>query len=120
MEPICLFVYGTLKRRQKRHGLLAGQELLGEARTQARYRLYDRGSYPCLVEDFERGTAVEGEVWRVSEQVLRKLDEVEGVPELYCRKDIVLVDYPPPVQAYFFKGDVTGLRECGARWPREV
>src|SRR5262245_38482189 len=112
MEPICLFVYGTLKRSQKRHALLAGQEFLGEAKTQASYRLYDRGPYPCLVEDADLGTAVEGEVWRVSEQVLRKLDEVEGVPDLYCRREIMLADFPRPVQAYFFKGDVAGLRDC--------
>jgi len=62
MAQTLLFVYGSLQRGCRNHHLLAGQEFLHIARTVPRYRLYDRGSYPCLVEEPEHGVAVQGEV----------------------------------------------------------
>src|SRR5690242_2147493 len=85
-----VFVYGTLKRGQRNHRLLAGQHFEGEAATRPLYRLYDLGRYPCLVEDPANGLAVCGEVWSVDQATLRRLDELEGVPVLFSRKDIAL------------------------------
>jgi gamma-glutamylaminecyclotransferase len=112
-----LFVYGTLKRGQRSHHLLLGQEFLGEARTVPVYRLYDAGLFPVLVDDRANGVAVQGEVWRVDEVVLKRLDEWEGVPELYSRRPVVLEKDAGPVCAYFFNGDVAAYADCGRRWP---
>src|SRR5262249_53161627 len=72
-----LFLYGTLKRGCRNHHLVAGQEFLGPARTLPRYRLYDSGLYPCLVEDTMQGCAIAGELWRVEADALERLDEFE-------------------------------------------
>lgn len=111
-----VFVYGTLKRGGRNQHLLAGQEFLQEACTVPRYRLYNCGSHPGLVEDPERGIGVQGEIWRVDAQALAALDEFEEVPHVFVRRAIALEASPGPVVAYFYQGDVTGLRDCGNHW----
>lgn len=129
-----IFIYGTLKRGECRAGLLRDQRFLGVVRTAARYRLYDTGSYPVLVEvdaaggEAGEGRPIEGELWQVDDECLAKLDEVECVPDLYQRGAIELqvssragVGSEEDVsvvgaQAYFFQGSVAGLRDCGACW----
>jgi gamma-glutamylaminecyclotransferase len=113
-----IFVYGTLKRGQRNHSLLQDQEFLGPARTLPRYRLYDCGRYPALVEEPVSGVSVFGEIWRVPEAVLRQMDECEGVPREYSRREILVDGFDPPVEAYFFNDEVAGLKDCGGRWPR--
>jgi gamma-glutamylcyclotransferase (GGCT)/AIG2-like uncharacterized protein YtfP len=117
--PTNVFVYGTLKRAQRNHHFLSDQHFLGEAQTQPVYRLLDCAWHPGLVEDPQNGVAVRGEVWQVSNDVLQKLDEYEGAPDYFSRKPILLQDWDSLVQAYFFNGNVTGLKDCGDRWPPE-
>lgn len=113
MNTIYLFVYGTLKRGQPQNRLLEGEDFVGSVRTLPRYRLYANGQYPCLVEDEENGICVEGELWRVRESTLEKLDKYEGVPDLYERRAVAIQDCAEAAFAYFYQGKVNGLRECG-------
>ncbi|MEW4528969.1 gamma-glutamylcyclotransferase family protein [Maioricimonas sp. JC845] len=117
-QSTSVFVYGTLMRGDCRHRVLAGQEFLGEARTEGRYRMFDVGSYPGLVESTD-GLAIEGEVYRVDNDCLRVLDQVEGVElGLYERRRIAL-QAPfgtAPVEAYFYLRNTHGLKDCGSRW----
>ena len=115
-----IFVYGTLKRGQRSHHILRDQVFIAETRTQTIYRLYDTGSHPALVDDREKGIAVRGEVWQVNDETLRKLDEYEEAPDYFSRRTIQLQGWESEVQAYFFNGDVSRLKDCGDRWPREV
>jgi gamma-glutamylcyclotransferase (GGCT)/AIG2-like uncharacterized protein YtfP len=117
MATSTLFFYGTLKRGSPSNGLIAGQQFLGEARTAPHYRLYVSGPFPCLVEDHARGVSVRGEIWRVNDSLLAKLDEWEEVPHLFARRKIDVADVSPPVFAYFYQGDVAGMRDCGDHWP---
>jgi gamma-glutamylaminecyclotransferase len=110
-----LFVYGTLKRGQLRHDLLAGAEFLGEARTLPRYRLFDLRAYPGLASVIGSGTAVEGELWRVDEATFRRLDEYEGA--LFRRERVKLASVSEPVDCYFYTGNLGDARDCGASWP---
>ena len=114
-----IFVYGTLQRGQRNHKVLLRQQFLGAAQTLPRYRLYNCGRYPGLVDDPENGISIQGEVWEVSDDVLNKMDEYEGVPTLYSRRQVLLQNWHSPVQAYFYKQDITGLNDCGGRWPPE-
>lgn len=116
---VSIFVYGTLKRGQRNHHFLADQEFRGEARTLPRYRLCDCGRHPALVNDSENGIAIHGEVWQVSHKALQKLDEYEEVPDYFSRCPILLKDWNSLVEAYFYNGNVTGLKDCGDRWPPE-
>jgi gamma-glutamylaminecyclotransferase len=116
MAGTLIFVYGTLKRGGRSHSFLAGQEFVGAVQTLPYYRLYDCGPYPCLVEDRSHGVAVQGEVWRVDEATLQRLDAYEGVPELYQRRTIELSGGTSPVLAYYYQGDVSANADCGACW----
>ena len=115
-----LFVYGTLKRGDVRAPLLAGQTLLGTACTQPRYRLFNTGDYPALVEAPPLGLAgmsIQGELWQVDGACLQRLDIEEGVDErLYERREIQLADHPTPAQSYYYLRSVQGLADCGASW----
>jgi gamma-glutamylcyclotransferase (GGCT)/AIG2-like uncharacterized protein YtfP len=117
MAEITLFVYGTLKRGFPQNRLLAGQQFLGEAQTVSGYRLYDNGRHPCLVSDPKHGAVVCGELWTVDEAILARLDEYEEVPHLFSRQGINIAGFTTPVEAYFFQGDVSSLKDCGAAWP---
>lgn len=99
-----LFVYGTLKRGQCNHGLLAGQQFLGEAVTEPGYRLVDLGAYPGLVRDEAGGRAVGGELWAVTPSCLAELDAFEDVPRLFVRQPVAVAGHLGPVWAYFWAG----------------
>jgi len=113
-----LFIYGTLQRGHSRAKYLQGQQYVGVARTRARYRLYDCGTYPGLVPA-DDGVAVEGELWEVDPRCLAILDRVEGVAEGLYRRSTVELDAPfdaEHVQAYLYSRGTIGLRDCGRRW----
>jgi gamma-glutamylcyclotransferase (GGCT)/AIG2-like uncharacterized protein YtfP len=88
---IDLFVNGTLMRGLELHGNLAGAEFLGEKRTAPRYRLYsidDR--HPGMFEVAEGGVSVRGELYRLPDEVWRRVEAGEP-PHLY-KGPIVLED----------------------------
>jgi gamma-glutamylaminecyclotransferase len=117
MNRTTLFVYGSLKRGQRNHGYLVGQEFVTEAQTAPRYRLYVCGGYACLVEDLVHGVGVRGEIWLLDEEALRQVDRLEDAPVLYSRRPVVLENFAAPVAAYFYNRDVAGCVDCGACWP---
>ena len=78
-----VFVYGTLRRGQTAHHLLAGARFIGTAWTERKYTLLDMGTYPALVSGGE--TAVLGEIYEIDAGALAELDRYEGAPDLYQR-----------------------------------
>ena len=115
--PVVLFVYGTLKRGQPAHRLLAGQTFLGSAVTAPRYRLVHLGPFPGLVRDDAAGLAVSGELWEVSDCCADELDDFEGCPVLYTRGPVEVVGADGPVEAYFYARPVPARAPTGAIWP---
>ena len=111
-----LFVYGSLKRGHRNHWLLADQEFLGEAITEARYRLIDLGTYPGMIDD-PNGVSVTGELWVVVECALAELDAFECEDAPYFRGPVAIVGRAEPIEAYFFRGDVPAGVRTGATWP---
>jgi gamma-glutamylaminecyclotransferase len=111
-----VFIYGTLKRGERNHRLLAGEQFVREAVTEPLYRLYDCGAYPALVEDTANGRAVRGEVYRVGPATLRQLDDLEAAPHLYQLLPVRLADFDRPVKAYLYRQEVGGLADCGESW----
>jgi len=110
-----IFIYGTLKKRHCRSGIMRG-EFLGEAKTTANYKMYSCGAYPALVED-KNGIEIEGELWDVDESLLLNLDQIEGVPYLYDRKSVRLSTHDfKDVITYLFQQSVDNLLECGSKW----
>ena len=111
-----VFLYGTLKRGGGNHALLAGQQLLGPARTPPGFTLYSLGDYPGMVRSPGDTTGVVGELWAVDDTCLQQLDELEGVAEgLYER---VPIKFAPPfanqtVETYLYLLSVTGRPAIG-------
>ncbi len=81
-----VFVYGTLRRDEVNHYLLASARYLGDYQTQPLYKMVDLGSYPGVVKG--GGTRVQGEVYEVSSQQMADLDRLEGYPHAYTRETI--------------------------------
>jgi gamma-glutamylaminecyclotransferase len=88
--PRLLFVYGTLRQGEPRHGLLAGAGFIALASTPPSYHLVDVGPFAALV----RGgpTAVVGELYRVTLETRRVIDVELQVPLLFSRETIQLAD----------------------------
>lgn len=112
-----LFVYGTLKRGYRNHRLLAEQTFISEAVTLPVYRLYDNGSYPCLVLDPQNGISIEGEIYLIDIALFRLLDQLEDVPTLYRRELIQLNNHDTPAEGYLYQQSVESFVDCGSRWP---
>ena len=109
-----LFVYGSLKRGLENHHVFAQAQFVGECRTVSLYRLFDLGAYLALSPGGE--SPVLGELYLVSEAVLRQLDAFEGVE--YFRGSVTLSN-GDPADAYLLADSARSrARELGAdRWP---
>jgi gamma-glutamylaminecyclotransferase len=114
---ITLFIYGTLKRSQAAHHLLAGQRFLGEARTAPLYRIVDLGPYPTLVDAADDGLACHGEHWQVDAACLARLDDYEGAPVHYCRRPVTLQRVEVIVFGYFKVVPPRAGLPSGDCWP---
>ncbi|MCB9740449.1 MAG: gamma-glutamylcyclotransferase [Deltaproteobacteria bacterium] len=90
-----VFVYGTLRRGEGNHGLLATAEFLGKARTAPDFLLFDLGAYPAVVVQPDgQGTAIVGELYAVDGTTLAQLDALEEHPDYYVRREIELPGGP--------------------------
>ena len=78
-----LFVNGTLMRGLKLHHNLDGATFLGAFRTAPIYRLYSIGDvHPGMFEVETGGVSVAGEMYRMSDDIWRRVEEDEP-PHLY-------------------------------------
>jgi len=81
--PVELFVNGTLMRGLALHPNLDGAEFLGAFRTAPRYRLYSIDDvHPGMFEVEAGGVAVAGELYRLPDEVWRRVEAGEP-PNLY-------------------------------------
>ena len=86
-----LFVNGTLMRGLPLHANLEGADFLGEVRTAPIYRLYSIGDvHPGMFEVETGGISVSGELYRVPDEVLARVEAGEP-PHLY-RGEVHLSD----------------------------
>jgi len=119
-----VFVYGSLKRGFSNHGCLRGQQFLGPARTERRYRMYDYGGFPAVVETGpETGLAIEGELWEVDADCLVTLDWLEEVEDgLYRRAEARLAEPAAAtgVLIYLYNRPIADLPDVGTSWPRAL
>jgi gamma-glutamylcyclotransferase (GGCT)/AIG2-like uncharacterized protein YtfP len=78
-----LFVNGTLMRGLALHHNLEGATFLGAFRTAPHYRLYSIGDvHPGMFEVGTGGIAVAGEMYRMSDDIWRRVEAGEP-PHLY-------------------------------------
>ena len=93
-----LFVYGTLLEGLERHSCLADSVRIGTGILQA--RLYDLGNYPGIKDG---DLQVRGELYAVSAETLKLIDQVEGYDEQW------------PEQSLFERRLVPVSLDCGNR-----
>lgn len=87
MSTTKVFVYGTLMRGEANHRVLGTCAELGY-KGQARVlgaQLFDLGPYPAAVLTHDTTDEIYGELYSVTPETLRRLDRLEGVPDLYQR-----------------------------------
>lgn len=109
-----LFVYGTLRRGLVNHHWLAQAQWLGES-SMVGVDLHDLGPFPMAIRG--EGTVL-GELYRVTESLLARLDRFEGVPRLYRRECLPLTDGRA---AWIYLGQARQVRHSPrlpqGRWP---
>lgn len=101
-----VFVYGTLRRGEPNHRLLARARFLSAAVTLPGFALVDLGLYPAMIAG--GASAVVGEVYAVDARTLARLDILEDHPRYYQRQPIGLAT-GQEVEAYLMQpGQVAG------------
>lgn len=114
-----IFVYGTLKRDHSNHGYLRGQQFIGMAMTQPRYRLHDLGGFPGMVLDEREGTSIHGEVWEVDAECLARLDVLEDISGGEYAREVIPLLAPwdqERIEGYRYLRDVSEARDIGGSW----
>ena len=113
-----LFIYGTLKRGCSNHHYMAGQRFIAVAQTAPLYQLVSMGTYPGMIRHTS-GRSIEGEVWEVDAECLRRLDVLEGIEDGEYAYEVVPL-LPPfeaeTVHGYRYLRPVDGCPDIGACW----
>lgn len=92
MTMLRVFVYGTLKRGFDNHALLEDSKFIGKAKTLHPYPMICKyPSFPYLIDAEGEGFCVEGEAYEVTHRTMIGLDELEGYPDHYTRREIEVV-----------------------------
>ena len=102
-----IFVYGTLRKGQVNHYLLAdmGASYVGDFATAKAYYMVGLRSlaYPYVIEDYMgKSGPVYGEVYSISEEGIAFLDRLEGHPHNYIREEVDLVNRDGELKAYMY------------------
>ncbi len=93
-----LFVYGSLCKSKKLNYIMTDARYLGLFRTTEEYYMIGlrSGAYPFITDEQLNPTCkkafVHGELYEVSEELLAKIDELEGHPHNYTRTRIQITD----------------------------
>ena len=95
-----LFVYGTLKNGFHNHHLLEDAEFVCSAITKQKYPMVNIEEYfPYLIDVEGDGYYIEGEVYKINEEILAMLDILEGYPDLYNRHKLAVKSLGIELQA---------------------
>lgn len=89
-----VFVYGTFMRGKIGHSVMktasiGGCKYLGPAYTVQHFSMYDCGEFPTVVQD-PNGFPLKGEVYEVDDATLHLMDDIEGHPDFFERREFLL------------------------------
>ncbi len=93
-----VFVYGTLKRNKRLHQALNNPLFIDQGYTIMPLRLVDAGAFPVALKT-DSGRPVQGEIYKVTEETRKRLDMIEGVPNMYTRETIYAKTNDGQIQA---------------------
>lgn len=102
LERHLVAVYGTLKKGNSNYyRYLNTSRYVGKGETADKYPLIVDG-LPYLIDAVGDGHNVEVDVFRVSDTKLRDIDQLEGHPTWYCRKQIDVVVKGRKMKAWIY------------------
>lgn len=113
-----VFVYGTLMKKGSASRYMREADFLGEAMLPG-YAMYDLGWYPGILPG--KDSTVHGEVYLVSEEMLKSMDRYEGEGFLYMRKSVPVtgIEGCPEAQVYVYLRPVDEAQRIhSGRWDR--
>jgi gamma-glutamylaminecyclotransferase len=83
-----VFVYGSLRKGFGNHILLKDCEYVGDAWA-LQYAMQHLTHFPsAFVDYFTQGARIFGEVYEITNEILQRLDHLEGHPDFYKRQEI--------------------------------
>ena len=97
-----IFVYGTLRSDESRNIILKDSEYIGIFKTAPKYTMINLGSFPGML--MYGSTPITGEIYVVTNSVLKILDQIEGPPDFYKREQINIKNFDK-IQAYCLDKD---------------
>ena len=115
-NTVPVFVYGTLMKNRSASHYMNDADFLGEAALPG-FALYDLGWYPGILR--REGSTVHGEVYLVSEEMLKAMDSYEGEGFLYARQTAGIsgINAYPEAQVYVYLRPVDEAQRIpGGRW----
>lgn len=75
-----IIVYGTLRKGQSNHYILKDQKYLGTFESEPIFSMYSiKNSFPALIAN--GNTSIKMEMYQISEEVLKKINNMEGYYE---------------------------------------
>ncbi len=102
-----VFVYGTLLKGNSREHVLKDSHFLGLDELEG-FQMFDLGYYPGIIA--KQNNKVKGEVYQINHQVLRELDIIEGVGQLYNRMTVNLKS-GQQAYTYVYRNSIEGFGE---------
>lgn len=124
-----VFVYGTLRRGQRNHHLLASSTFIDEAATLRAYWMITTGPFPVLLDrvpdDFGvPALPVAGEIYHVDDATMVELDRLEREGVAYDRKVTEVFEAGHKVETYIYVGVADywhprGMPAWSAKNPRD-
>ena len=97
-----IFVYGTLRSDESRNIILKDSEYIGIFKTAPKYTMINLGIFPGILN--YGSTPITGEIYIVTNFVLKILDQIEGHPDFYKREQIDIENFDK-ISAYFLDKD---------------
>jgi len=102
LQDNVIAVYGTLKKGYGNYyGYLTNATHIGKGKTQDKYPLVVNG-LPYLLDEKGKGKNVVVDVFKVSDQQLTRIDQLESHPHWYTRKQIPIMVNGKPILCWTY------------------
>jgi gamma-glutamylcyclotransferase (GGCT)/AIG2-like uncharacterized protein YtfP len=100
-----VFVYGTLKKGFHNHSVLQGAEYIGTANSVQKFNMINLGGFPAVLYNSDDGYQISGEIYKINDKILDRLDILEGEGTFYDRvpDDFFMVGNKPNKNGRKFK-----------------
>ena len=110
-----VFVYGTLRKNLGWNHLLQNSEFIGEALSQEKYSMY-ADNIPYVIES-EKDINISGEIYLVNDKTLKNLDQLEGHPNWYKRKEVPILINNSVMNCWiYFYPEPKGQKICSGNY----